>query len=686
MFNCFILSIFIALNLYFPEPNQTELSPKYKEWLDLVRPIITSLEREVFLQLKTDQEREKFIIFFWKQRDSRPDTQENEFYQEYMARIDQADRLFSPGSTVRGSLTERGYYYLLLGPPLERQLFTSHSELWPAELWFYRGDERYGLPPYFYLIFYQPQGQGDYRFYYPGIDGPEKLLVPSINRQLFNREAAYNLLKKISPELANASLSLIPGRQLASATSLSSETLLASIRSLPEKKFNEAYARHFLSYQGMVEVDYADRYVESNFRAAIFLHQGQPFLHWACEPEIMSFVEENGQAYAIYELFIKIEDKKQRVIWEKSEEIPVRLTKEEFEAQGRRIFSFQDLFPIIPGQYNLHFLLKNKTIKEFTSSSLEIEVPEPKAQFGLSQPLIYFVKEERPKSQQSLLQAFSFGSWLYRLNARSEIPAGTKIGLLIQFWPSPDDKEEAARLSISMRRAADNVTVKTWEKDIKSLQLTENILDTGYVDINDLKPDYYYLELSLLSRNRKILASRKEGIIVLERAYPPIPRILSRLHPAFPDVESFRILASQYFLTGQYEEALKLTQQILNSKEDYESRLLLGKSLFALQRYSDSVSVLQPLYEINRIREAGKVIALDLFYLKKWKEALDYLEKLLQEATELSLLNLAAECYLNLGLTEKALTLIEKSLQLEPNQPQIIKLKEMVKAKIKKND
>lgn len=673
----------IGLSSYFFLFAESELPLKYKEWLALVRPIITPLEREVFLQLRTDQERDKFILFFWKQRDSRPDTQENEFYQEYMARADQADRLFTPGSGIRGSLTERGYYYLLLGPPLERQIFTAQSELWPAELWFYKGDQSYGLPPYFYLLFFQPQAQGDYRLYYPGIDGPEKLLIPSINRSLFNREAAYSLIRKISPELANASLSYIPGAQPSSTTSLSSETLLASIRSLPEKKFNEAYARHFLNYQGLVEVDYADRYIESYFRAAIFIHQGQTFLHWALEPEIMSFAEENGQAQAIYELFLKIEDKQQRIIWEKSEEIPVRLTREEFEAQGKRIFSFQDLFPIISGQYKLHFLLKNKTIKEFTSSSLEIEVPELKAASSLSQPLIYFGREERPQSQQSLLQAFSFGPWLYRLNARSEVPAGVNFGLAVQLWPSSEDKNEAAWLKVEIKRAADNTVVKSWEKDIPSLKMAEDILDTGYLAIHDLRPDYYFLELSLLSRERKVIASKQERIILLDQVYPPIPRVLSRLHAAFPSLESLQILASQYFLSGQYEESLKLSQQILNLKEDAEARLLLGKSLFALKKYRDSLSVLQPLYEINQNREAGKVIALNFFFLEKWKEALDYLEKLLQEAIELNLLNLAAECYLNLDLPEKAMTLIEKSLQLEPNQPQIIKLKEKIKAKIK---
>jgi len=676
---CFL----VGLILCFFQGGGSSLPPKYQEWLALVKPIMTSLEREVFFQLRTDQEREKFIAFFWKQRDPRPDTRENEFYQEYMARVEEADRLFRPGSSVRGSLTERGYYYLLLGPPLERQLFTTHSELWPLELWFYRADEKSGLPPYFYLIFYQPQGQGDFRLYYPGIEGPEKLLIPSLARQPFNREAAYNFIRKISSELAAASLSFIPGAQLSSATSLSSETLLASLRSLPEKKFNEAYARHFLDYQGWVEVDYADRYIENNFRALVFFHQEQAFLHWACEPEVMSFAEEDGQAMAIYELFLKIEDKKKQVIWEKSEEIPVRLTREEFESQGKRIFSFQDLFPIIPGQYRVHFLLKNKTIKEFTSASLEIEVPKIKDEPGLSHPLIYYAREERPKSQQSLLQAFAFGPWLYRLNARSEIPAGAKIGLAIQLWPASGLENQISWLSVIIKRASDESVARSWEREINGLELKEPILDAGFFALDGLKPDYYFLEVSWLDKNRQKIASRREKIILLDRPYPPIPRVMSRLHPAFPAPESLQTLASQYFLSGQYEEALRLGQKILGHKDDPETRLLMGKALFALKKYSESAEILRPLYEASKNREAGKVLALDFFYLGKWREALDYLEKMLQEATELSLLNLAAECYLKLNLPDKALQMIEKSLKLEPDQPQARKLEEIIKARIK---
>ncbi len=173
-FSFLFLTIFLSwlMASFTPEVFPQEGLSKDDAFLELVRPIITEAEREVYKRLQSDKEKEKFIAFFWKQRDPRPDTAENEFFIEYMERIKQADALFRGEPGKRGRETERGYYYLLLGPPLERHLFTSHSSLWPLELWFYRGEEQFKLPPYFYLIFYQPQGQGGYRLYYPGIDGP----------------------------------------------------------------------------------------------------------------------------------------------------------------------------------------------------------------------------------------------------------------------------------------------------------------------------------------------------------------------------------------------------------------------------------------------------------------------------------------------------------------------------------
>jgi tetratricopeptide (TPR) repeat protein len=65
--------------------------------------------------------------------------------------------------------------------------------------------------------------------------------------------------------------------------------------------------------------------------------------------------------------------------------------------------------------------------------------------------------------------------------------------------------------------------------------------------------------------------------------------------------------------------------------------------------------------------------------LKDWNAALTYLDKLLAEATEVPVLNLAAECHLALGHPEKALPLIQKSLALAPDQPAVRAMEEQAK-------
>src|SRR5437764_1255218 len=65
-----------------------ELNKAYKDWLEKdVAYIITDEERKAFKKLQTDDERERFIEEFWRRRDPDPDTDENEYREEYYERI-----------------------------------------------------------------------------------------------------------------------------------------------------------------------------------------------------------------------------------------------------------------------------------------------------------------------------------------------------------------------------------------------------------------------------------------------------------------------------------------------------------------------------------------------------------------------------------------------------------------------
>ncbi|MFQ6082463.1 MAG: GWxTD domain-containing protein [Candidatus Aminicenantia bacterium] len=135
---------------------ERNLSPDDKEFLSKVRYIITKKEKEVFFNLPFP-ERGKFIEEFWKRRDPDPDTEINEFKEQYFHRIEEANRLFKEGGTP-GWLQDRGRIYILLGPPEAREKYPTGYTFYgrPMEIWYY------GPYP---IIFIDYSYVGDYELY-----------------------------------------------------------------------------------------------------------------------------------------------------------------------------------------------------------------------------------------------------------------------------------------------------------------------------------------------------------------------------------------------------------------------------------------------------------------------------------------------------------------------------------------
>ena len=99
-----------------------ELSKTYKKWLDEdVRWIITDQEREAFLKLSNDEERDQFIEQFWLRRNPTPDSVDNPYKDEHYRRIAYANEHFAAG--IAGWKTDRGRMYIMYGPADE---ITSH--------------------------------------------------------------------------------------------------------------------------------------------------------------------------------------------------------------------------------------------------------------------------------------------------------------------------------------------------------------------------------------------------------------------------------------------------------------------------------------------------------------------------------------------------------------------------------
>src|SRR6202047_1184748 len=158
-----------------------ELKGVYKKWVDEdVRWIITDQEMQAFKSLSNDEERDQFIEQFWLRRNPNPDSPENEYREEYYARIAYANEHFAAGKP--GWRTDRGHIYIAFGQPDSIDSHPSggaynrpieegggETSTFPFETWHYRYLE--GVGENIDIEFVDTCQCGDYHF---TIDRSEK--------------------------------------------------------------------------------------------------------------------------------------------------------------------------------------------------------------------------------------------------------------------------------------------------------------------------------------------------------------------------------------------------------------------------------------------------------------------------------------------------------------------------------
>jgi GWxTD domain-containing protein len=159
-----------------PEQKQQRVRPEpkkaYANWIKDVELILTDAERDAWNKLDNDDEREQFIQIFWKSRDTDPDTEENEFKDEYYERLAYVDVHFSSGKP--GRFTDRGRIYVKFGKPdsveshvaggmYQRASYEGggSTSTYPFEKWYYRYIPK--IASGIELEFVDPTGSGEFR-------------------------------------------------------------------------------------------------------------------------------------------------------------------------------------------------------------------------------------------------------------------------------------------------------------------------------------------------------------------------------------------------------------------------------------------------------------------------------------------------------------------------------------------
>jgi GWxTD domain-containing protein len=109
-------SLFRAYQEFRPPANISDLPDE--RWANgPVRWILTAEEKQTWSQLATGGEREQFVEKFWEKRNPNPGSSDNTYRTSFERRAAFADAYFREDEEQRGSLTDRGMVFVLLGPP-----------------------------------------------------------------------------------------------------------------------------------------------------------------------------------------------------------------------------------------------------------------------------------------------------------------------------------------------------------------------------------------------------------------------------------------------------------------------------------------------------------------------------------------------------------------------------------------
>ena len=654
----------------------SDLPERYRKWLEEeVVYLITPKEKEVFLKLQSDRERDIFIEAFWKQRDPTPGTPRNEFREEHYRRLNYANQFLGRGTGKPGWKTDQGRIYIILGPPNNIEKYEDLNGVYPTQVWFYYGDTRYGLPAAFNIIFYKKGGGGEYVLYSPSDDGPQALVADYMYNAKDARDA-YQMLYQLSPNLAEQSLSLIPSERMEPGViNLASNRLLATIFSLPQRQVEDNYAEAWFKYKDLIEVDYSTNYINADYEIwTVRDKQGNYLLNYSVEPGKVS-AEEEAQGYTVrFDLNGRLSDERGRTIYQFEKSLPLTLTRSQLEEIGKRAVTFQDVFPVIPGTYTFDLLIKNPLSKEFSGYSQKIQLPAEISSPTLGPILLAYASQNL--AEESTLVPYQINKIQLFSRVRKTFTPSDSLVVCLQVLGVKGTAQSKAQLKLILIKENQPV----WTKDINLNQFQSEPLIMEKISLSPFVPGYYTLEAEILIEGQ-VRNSRRAELEISSLPALATPIVVSR--GSLSESEELFVTGIQLLNQGENAEAILRLGAAFSQSPGIKQALAYGEALFRSGEYRKVTELLKPYDQPEAPAELLSLLGRSYHSLNQLAAASIYYEQYLKQfGTNVEILNYLGSCYYQLGNKEKALSVWEKSLSLNPDQE---KLKELVNS-LKKNN
>jgi len=424
-----------------PRNVKVELKKAYKDWLEKdVTYIITDEERRAFKKLATDDERERFIEEFWRRRDPDPDTEENEFKEEYYERIAYANEHFASG--IPGWKTDRGRIWIMYGKPDERDTHPmggaydrpsteggGSTTTYPFETWFYRYLP--GVGSGVEIEFVDPTGSGEYRIARNPDEKDALLMIPGAGLTLSEQLG----LSDKSSRIQNLGGIGMPNYQREADSPFSRLQLLTDLNRPPQVKFGELAG---LTNTPAIE----DNPLNFDVRVDFFRQSDERVITAITiqtENKDLVFQDSGGLQQAKMNIFGKITSVAGRRVAIFEDPVVTTATVQELTEAKERKSAYQKALPLPSGTYKLDVIVRDVVSGATGIRHVAIPVPKYDPQKLSTSTLVLATKLQNLSDQPAVGQ-FVIGQTKVIPNVSGIYHRGAPVGVFMQVYNAGIDQ------------------------------------------------------------------------------------------------------------------------------------------------------------------------------------------------------------------------------------------------------
>lgn len=427
-----------------PRNVKPELKQVYKKWLENdVAYIITNEEKKAFKALATDEERENFIENFWRRRDPNPDTEENEYREEYYERIAYANEHYASG--IPGWKTDRGRIYIAWGKPDEIESHPSggsyerpsyegggSTSTFPFEIWFYRHLENVGDG--IEIEFVDPTGSGEYRIARDANEKDALAVVPGAGLTLSEEMG----LSSKSDRLFGGQQSGAFGFQREQDSPFRRLETIVNLQRPPSVKFGDLSSIAGADSGSILDKDPVDFDVRIDFFRQSDDRVITTFTVQTNNKEL-TFEEVGGLEQAELNIFARVTavSGKRSGIFEDS--VTSSATTEELANMADRKSVYQKAIALTPGTYKVDVVVRDVKSGNKGIRNLGFTVPRYDDK-KLSTSSMVLTSKLRPTDEGDIGKMFVIGGAKVIPNLSGVFKRGQEVGVYMQVYNSEIDQ------------------------------------------------------------------------------------------------------------------------------------------------------------------------------------------------------------------------------------------------------